>query len=234
MRSEMNFSQLHERLRTELLRRIEREVLTATLLARKTGMQQPHISNFLRNRRRLSIPALDRVLAALDLSVADLLGAPAPSTPAATGGIPLVSQYVAMYEDRISTASATERIQLPPSTLTSLRAEHGARRPTRERFVAVGLTPAQARIMEPVLQPNAILILDRHSTLPSSSVPSARAIYAVPFNNELHFSYVAYDNNSLVLRPYSPSLPVHILPVPPQLSPAQLITGRVCVAIAYL
>ena len=46
----------------ELLSRIDREVLTAAVLARQTGLQQPHISNFLNSKRRLSLQALDRVL----------------------------------------------------------------------------------------------------------------------------------------------------------------------------
>jgi transcriptional regulator with XRE-family HTH domain len=233
MRSEMNFSQLHERLRTELLRRIEREVLSASLLARKTGLQQPHISNFLRSRRRLSIPALDRVLAALDLSVADLLTAPALSTSKAEG-VPLVSHYVAMFEDRVSPASVIDRINLPAAVFDTMRAEHGARRPTRERFVAVGLPPAQARLLEPVLQPNAVLVLDRHSTLPSSSAAGSHHIYAVPFEGELLFAYLTFDNNSLVLRPHASTLPVRLLAVPAHLSPAAFITGRVCVVISYL
>src|ERR1700749_1144840 len=69
----MNFSQLHERLRMEILRRIDRGVLTGTLLARQTGLRPSHISNFIRSRRKLSLAALDRVLAAQLLSIDDLM-----------------------------------------------------------------------------------------------------------------------------------------------------------------
>ncbi len=232
----MNFSQLHEQLRLELLRRIEREVLTASLLARKSGLQQPHISNFLRNRRRLSLPALDRVLLALELSVADLLAEPSPPLPAAprhpAPGIPLVSQEAAMNDDRIRAASVTERIQLPTGALATLRSEHGGRPPTRDRFVAVGLTPAQALPMEPRLQPNAILILDRHSNVPTSSSSPARNIYALRFQGQLHFCYLSFQLNRLILRPHSLDFPIHLLAVPPRTAPSDLITGRVCTTIA--
>jgi len=225
----MNFSQLHERLRLELLRRIEREVLTASLLASKTGMQQPHISNFLRNKRRLSIPALDRVLAALELSVADLV--PSRSRPARlpVSGIPLVSQAVAIHDDRISPASVSEYVPLQKSIDSKLRADHGARRPTRERFVAITISPAQAHPMEPVLRAHATLILDRHSTIPASPRNLTRSIYAVHLHGELHFFYLAYERNFLILRPHSIDYPVQLLAIPPRISPSDFITGRVCV-----
>src|SRR6202048_2371200 len=70
---QMNFTQMHERLRLELLRRIERGTLSVSLLARQTGFGQSHLSNFLRSRRQLSLEALDHVLAAQHLTAADLL-----------------------------------------------------------------------------------------------------------------------------------------------------------------
>jgi hypothetical protein len=71
----MNFTQLQERVRLELLRRIERGTLSVSLLARQTGLGQSHVSNFLRARRGLSLGTLDKVLHAQRLQVADLLPA---------------------------------------------------------------------------------------------------------------------------------------------------------------
>ena len=48
---QMNFTQMHERLRLELLRRIQRGTLSVSLLSRQTGFGQAHLSNFL-NRKR--------------------------------------------------------------------------------------------------------------------------------------------------------------------------------------
>ena len=234
----MNFSQLHERLRLELRRRLEREGITASLLARKTGMRQPHISNFVRSKRRLSLPALDRVLAALELSVADLLDlrpdtrADARPAAAAAEFIPLVSQEVATYDDRIRPASILDRVQLPGGLLDNLRAEHGARTPVRERFVAVSLTPAQAAPMYPALRAAAIVVLDRHSNMPSAA--AARSIYAVRFGKQLQFCYLSFDRNHLVLRPHSLDFPVQLLPVPLQTAPSDLVVGRVCFAVLTL
>ena len=65
----MNFQDLHELLRLELLRRIELGSLTGTSLARQSGFRQAHISNFLNRKRSLSLDGLDRVLAAQNLSI---------------------------------------------------------------------------------------------------------------------------------------------------------------------
>jgi len=69
----MNFTQLQERLRLELRRRIERGTLSVSLLARQTGLGQAHLSNFLNSRRGLSLGALDRILGSQRLTTADLL-----------------------------------------------------------------------------------------------------------------------------------------------------------------
>src|SRR6202020_3113794 len=79
----MNFQDLHELLRIELLRRIELGSLTGSSLARQAGYRQAHISNFLNRKRALSLEGLDRVLAAQNLTVdqilpLDLSAAPAP------------------------------------------------------------------------------------------------------------------------------------------------------------
>jgi hypothetical protein len=73
---QMNFTQMHGRLRLELLRRIQRGTLSVSLLARQTGFGQAHLSNFLHSRRHLSLEALDRILASRRLSATDLVQAP--------------------------------------------------------------------------------------------------------------------------------------------------------------
>ena len=54
----MNFTQMHERLRLELLRRIQRGTVSVSLLARQTGLGQSHLSNFLRSRGTNSARAI--------------------------------------------------------------------------------------------------------------------------------------------------------------------------------
>src|SRR5438270_4174314 len=93
----MNFQDLHELLRLELLRRIERGILTGSRLAQQAGFQQAHISNFLNRKRALSLEGLDRVLAAQNLTIDQILpleitaaaAPPAPSDP--TEIVPVIS-----------------------------------------------------------------------------------------------------------------------------------------------
>ena len=233
----MNFSQLHERLRLELIRRIDRELLTAASLARQTGLQQPHISNFLRSKRRLSLPAMDRVLAALALSVEDLLS-PAdlalPSSAASVDSIPLVSATSAMNDAVISPSAAFDRIQLPAGSLDDLRLRQPFRRRDWQRFVAVGITPLQARPMEPALTANNIVVLDRHYTALVEYSPPQLNIYAVRFENTLLFRYASFEANRLILRPHGLAFPIQLVEIEPHLSPSDLIVGRVCIVIARL
>ena len=69
----MNFQDIHELLRLELLRRIELGSLTGTSLARQSNFRQAHISNFLNRKRSLSLDGLDRVLASQNLSIEQIL-----------------------------------------------------------------------------------------------------------------------------------------------------------------
>ncbi len=234
----MNFSQLHERLRMELLRRIDMQLLTAASLARQTGLTQSHISNFLRSKRHLGLSALDRVLAALALSVQDLAApteqVPTPS-PASADTVPLVSHQVAMLRPAIPRTLASETIQLPPGTLTDLRpAQGGLIRRDWQRFVAVALTAIQARPMDPVLTANTIAVLDRHYTALVSYEEARLNIYAVRVKDRLVFRYVAYDLNRLILRPHSLEFPVELIEMEAHVSPSELIVGRVCAAIVRL
>src|SRR5271168_1825271 len=116
----MNVTQLHERLRLEISRRIDRGLLTGTLLARQTGLQASHISNFLHRKRKLSVVAIDRVLAALMLSLEDLLPPessrhhPPVSDPRDNGfdSVPLVSHATAAHSPSVTSQTTIEVIQL--------------------------------------------------------------------------------------------------------------------------
>lgn len=98
----MNFTQMHERLRLELLRRINRGTLSVSLLARQTGFGQAHLSNFLHNRRQLSLRALDRVMAAQHMDAEDLLPVIRGGTETANepdgDRVPIVAQASTIFE----------------------------------------------------------------------------------------------------------------------------------------
>ncbi len=146
----MNFQDLHELLRVELLRRIDRGILTGSRLAQQSGFQQAHISNFLNRKRSLSLEGLDRVLASQELTVDQLLpleidAAESYSSPAAMDGsysqagshadshagqgetIPVVSPSAAMDHPRIAPSAVLETLQVSASRLYDHRADRSNR-----------------------------------------------------------------------------------------------------------
>ena len=122
----MNFTQMHEKLRLELLRRIQRGTVSVSLLARQTGFGQSHLSNFLHNRRQLSLEAMDQVLAAQHMTAADLLPATyrrdALPADAESSSVPVVSHTAALFEPYIRPSAAQAMLHLPSGLLQSLRA----------------------------------------------------------------------------------------------------------------
>ncbi len=127
----MNFQDLHELLRLELLRRIERGTLTGSRIAQQAGFQQAHISNFLNSKRALSLEGLDRVLASQNLTIDQILPlnleanslSPSPSpTPEPVELVPVVSPSTAMDETRIHPSAVIETIQVDAQRLHDNRA----------------------------------------------------------------------------------------------------------------
>jgi hypothetical protein len=237
----MNFSQLHERLRLEMLRRIERGVLTSALLARQTGVVPAHISNFLNRKRMLSLRTLDAMLRAQRLSVADLVpDAVSPSrTPRISADhrsdtVPLVAQSTAIHDSHISANSLLDLVRVRHGLLEGLREKCPARRRNWERFVAVRITAQQAESMRPVLPPKSVLLVDRHYNSAVNYSSDARTVYAVRDGSLLRFRYVEVSRNHLVLRPHSRSHPVELLDLAEGQSAADLIVGRVFLIIAEI
>jgi transcriptional regulator with XRE-family HTH domain len=241
----MNAAQLHERLRLEIARRIDRGLTTGTLLARQCGLKPSHISNFLHRKRKLSLAAFDRILAAQALSIEDLLPQRSPSTaaPRAIAGgmhgrkldsVPLVSQASAIHAPGIPPKAAVEMIHLPAGILDQLRPRRAVVRRNWERFVAVRVSSAQAAPMNPVLTPNAIVVLDRHYNSLAPYLPPRPSLYAVNIANDLSFRYVGFEADHLVLRPHALEHPVELLSLGVAESPSGYIVGRVCLCISEL
>jgi len=235
----MNFAQLHEQLRRELLRRIERGVLSGSLLARQTGLRAAHISNFLHRKRRLSLDALDLVLSAQAISLEELL-AQAPTrrvharkqSAASASQIALVSQSVAMYESQIRTSSILELIQLPAGYLDHLRPRRSSDRRDWERFIAVRASYTQAEPMVPTIVPHAILVIDRHYNSLVPYRPPMPSIYAIQRGNNMLFRYATLQANNIVLRPHKIEHPIELIEIKPEEPSGAIVIGRVCASIS--
>jgi len=231
----MNFSQMHERLRLELLRRIQRGTLSVSLLARQTGFGQPHLSNFLRSRRQLSLEAMDRILAAQRLTVADLL----PALPQnalwrddeSAGEVPVVSHNTALFEPVIRPSAVQMMVHLPPGALQTVRARATNLRRAWQRFVAVRVAAADALPMEPLVLPEALVLLDRHynSLLPYR--PSRPNLYAIRHGAHLTVRYAEFQAGRLILRPHNIAFPVELIALNPDEPPGDWLVGRVALIL---
>jgi hypothetical protein len=238
----MNFQDLHELLRVELLRRIERGSLTGSRLAQQAGFQQAHISNFLNRKRALSLEGLDRVLASQSLTIDQILpiDLAAAAAPAAvqihepTDIVPVVSSSVAMDEPRVAESATIETVQVSASRLHDNRARSSTRHSHWQRFVAIRADAQQSAAMEPLLAPGAIAVLDRHYNSLAPYRAHQPTLYAVRCGAALLLRYVDFDEGHLILRPYSRDFPVQLIPLAAHESPADYIVGRVCLVFSEL
>lgn len=224
----MNFLQMHERLRLELLRRIQRGTLSVSLLARQTGYGQPHLSNFLGGKRQLSLDGLDRVLKAQQLTVTDL--APSRPHPIALEDllhVPLVSHSTAMYEPQVRPGAVQKLLRVPAGLLTRALARSSASRRAWHRFVAIEVPALDAPAMEPIVFPESLVLLDRHYNSLLQYRPARPNLYAVRHDTHLKVRYADFQAGRLLLRPYNRAAPIDLLEPGPGESPGELIVGRV-------
>jgi hypothetical protein len=234
----MNFQDLQELLRIELLRRIELGMLTGTGLARQVGFRQAHISNYLNKKRALSLEGLDRVLAAQGLSLDQMipleLGATS-STPLPKDGIvevPVVSAATAMNERVVRPESVVEILHVAASRLRDNRARNSAKIARWQRFVGIRVDAQQAAAMAPMIGEGAIVVLDRHYDRVAPYRAHRRSFCAVRRGPGLVLRLVELDGGRLILRPLSLAFPVEVLGLMPAETPADYLVGRVCVAVS--
>jgi hypothetical protein len=238
--SDMTFEDLHEFLRLELLRRIDRGLLTGVTIARQAGFRQAHISNFLNRKRALSLSGLDRVLASQNLTVSEImpidLNASADSTPAegAMEAVPVVSSSTAMEEAVVRPGSMIEAIHVSASQLKNCRSRPSPKFAGWQRFVAVRADAQQAAAMEPMIPPGATLVLDRHYNSLAPYRAHHRTLYAVRSGLGLALRFLDFDEGRLILRPLSPEYPVQLLAPAGHETAADYIVGRVCLVISEL
>lgn len=231
----MNFNQMHERLRVEILHRIHRGTLSLSLLARQTGFGQSHLSNFLHSRRQLSLDAMDRILTAQQLTAADLL--PASLHPATSqddedpSEIPIVTHGMAPFEPYIRSAAVHSTFRLPNHALRTLRTRAVASRHHGQRFVAVRISEPEAHPMKSLVLPNALVVIDRHYNSLVQYRTEQPTIYAVRQGVRLALRYVDFLASRLVLRPHNITFPIDLIEIEDPSTPNDYIAGRVVLVL---
>ena len=229
---------MHERLRLELLRRIQRGTRQRLVAGRQTGFGQAHLSNFLHSRRQLSLEAMDRILTAQHLTVADLL--PSAQQPdlnsraveSAQSRLSLTA--VALFEPVIRPSAIQSLLYIPAVALESVHARVSGGRRAWERFVAVRVAAVDAPPMDPLLLPEAIALIDRHYNSLLTYRPNRANLYAVRDGSHLTIRYVDFLARRLVLRPHNLDFPVGLIDVDPEESPNELLVGRIALILNEL
>jgi hypothetical protein len=111
--------------------------------------------------------------------------------------------------------------------LESIRARPLAQRKAWQRFVAITVPPGDSQPMDPLIQPDAIVLLDRHYNSLVQYRPNRPNVYAVRNDARLRLRYVDFQLNRMVLRPYNRAFPVELTELATGESPGDLIVGRV-------
>ena len=240
----MNFQDLHEALRVEMARRIERRQLTGTALAQQAGFRQAHVSNFLNRKRALSLEGLDRMLAAQGLTVDQLLPVDLSAEAEGAGfeagaalkteAVPVVAAKTAIEDAAVRPGAVIETVQVAAASLRGNRWWAPEKYVRWERYVAVRADAQQAAAMDPVIVPGALVVIDRHYRSLAVYRAQQRTLYAVKTGSGLALRYVELDGANLVLRPLALASPVEVMAMRGQETPADFLVGRVCVVVAEL
>jgi hypothetical protein len=234
----MNFTQMHERLRVELLRRIHRGALSISLLARQTGFGQSHLSNFLHARRQLSLEGIDRMLTAQYMTAEDLLqlstrDAQLKKTEEISA-VPLVSHGTALFEPYVRPSAVQAMLPLPEGSLHSLKPKAAASRRAWQRFVAIRIAHSDSLPMDPLLLPGALAVIDRHYNSLTPYRAGRPNLFAVRDGAHLTLRYAEFVSARLVLRPLNMGFPVDLIEIGSESSPGEFIVGRVVLTINEL
>jgi transcriptional regulator with XRE-family HTH domain len=202
----MSISDLQNRLRALVRERIETGELTGTELANRAGFQQAHVSNFLNERRGLSIEAMDRVLEVLRLDVRDLLLEDHAKSPGVVSGDPLFDSIPvvargALLQSDFSPGEIVEFLRFKKSFLRRIRPEMANQRRNWQRFVLIKADKDSGEAMRPRLLPGATLLIDRHYNSLRSYRRRDPNLYVVKNGEMCNVRYVELQGNQLTLRP---------------------------------
>jgi transcriptional regulator with XRE-family HTH domain len=230
----INFRSLQDRLRERLLAYINAGELTGMELARQTGFQQAHISNFLNRKRGLSLDAMDAILKTTQISLLELIPTPAAKSSRARKPGSECDDYVsiAVIQEPESTATnvpnsgVREVLKVAAPEVQRLQPSMHTPRPHWDRFVALRVKASDALAMSPRLTRGALVIVDRHY---NSLVPwrNQRNVYLVS-SEGMHIRYVEQVGEELILRAHNPEEELRRVARNPGQDAMSAIIGRVC------
>jgi hypothetical protein len=205
-------------------------------LAARVGFQQAHISNFLNQKRSLSMDAMDQVLASLHLSVVDLIDnaeidrriTAAPGLNSQFEAVPLVDINTAVFDRAIHLDRTLDYLKFKKNFLRRLRPDSDPQRRQWTRFVLIKADNHNAAAMYPRLSPGATLLIDRHYNSLEPYRRNHRNIYLVHKAQRSYIRYLSLHGNQLSLRPQVDSEPIALIEIPKGAHHPDCIVGRIC------
>jgi transcriptional regulator with XRE-family HTH domain len=231
----MRLLDLQDRLRAHIRARIERREWTGVSLSRQAGLQQGHLSNFLNERRGLSLESMDRLLEALQIGVLDLADAdeierrmPRPPAGAGLESVAIVSVEHAARLPRFTPQQVGGTVSFRKAFLRRLRPHDVCHRADWLRFVSVKLDRDMVRAMFARSATGATLLVDRHYTSLDPYRRQQPNLYAVRLRSRCVVGYVSQVGDHLLLRPRNPELPVELARINRTRSYSDYVVGRVC------
>jgi hypothetical protein len=125
-------------------------------------------------------------------------------------------------------------LRLPAGVLQSLHTRASNARRAWQRFVAVRIPAADALAMDPLVQPEAIVLIDRHYNSFAPYRPNRPNVYAVRHGSHLTVRYADFLANRLILRPHNNVFPVDLIEMGPDEAPGDLLAGRIALIVNEL
>jgi transcriptional regulator with XRE-family HTH domain len=232
----VTFSELQDRLRQEIRRRIDLGEFSGGELGRRAGFAQAHISNFVNGKRGLTLGGLDRVLAALGMTFYDLLDAkelaryapaPAAASDADVWDVPMVSAEVAARKAIIAREDVQQMFRFPKKHFDAAPEETPAGpRKFWTRYVVVQSSESDSASL--VLGARAaVAVVDRHEVTPRTAAKPSRRLFAVHGEGKVQLRFLQRAGELLLLRGISPDAPVEVAAGAGASAAATRVIGRI-------
>ena len=232
----IDFRGLQERLRERLLAHIHAGELTGLELARATGFQQAHISNFLNHKRGLSLEAMDAILKARDIRLEELVPANNPRRrrirASASGVNEFVTVPIIAEENSLATqvpnSGPRNTLRVAAATVQRFRPAMHTPRPHWQRFVAVRVKGEDVAAMSPRLARNTIAVIDRHHNAVSESPSGAENMYLIKTERGVQIRYLQIAGLLLMARPHDCQVPCQVVGNRSDPQTYAAVIGRLC------
>jgi len=205
----MLVADLHERIRQHVLAAINTGLFSQSALAKRVGVKQAHISNFLCGRRGLSIECMDTILNVLGIDVIHLIAMSENGSGQQKGSIPMefvpLIQIRAAVRPSFSEEEILDKLGFLKALLRRLEPDQADGRAEWVRFIAVRADAKLAAPMYPRIANGSVLLVDRHYCSLNNYRKDEPNIYLIRKGETMMVRWIEVQGKQLCLRPESNS-----------------------------